>query len=178
VRRWRSSGGRSRGRSGGLSIIIKREVCAFIISSKLDIDRDTVNSMSSMSDISEDSDQQYPSSASSSRKRAESLHPPTPTPHARRSSEVEQQPPQAVISAYLRSSYYDDDAAARPRTFSRAEHDFSPSPTHHSSQREIRRLSGNFNAPTHIEVERHRDYKRSSRGMGKLKSAVRGLLRA
>jgi hypothetical protein len=177
VRRWRSSGGRSRGRS----LSIYTEVCVFVIYKTIEIDHDTVHSMSSMSSISEHSDQQYPSRASSSRKRADPHHPWTPTPpHVRRSSDVEQQPPQVVISAYLRSSYYDDDddAAARSRRFSSAEHYYSPPPTHHNSQGEIRRLSANFNAPTQIEVERHRDCERSLRGTGKLKSAVRGLVRA
>jgi hypothetical protein len=41
----------------------------------------------------------------------------------------------------------------------------------------MRRISGNFNAPTAMELERQKDYKRSSRGLGKLKNAVRGLVR-
>jgi hypothetical protein len=41
----------------------------------------------------------------------------------------------------------------------------------------MRRISGNFNAPTDMEIERHKDFKRSSR-VGKLKNAVRGLVRA
>jgi len=42
----------------------------------------------------------------------------------------------------------------------------------------MRRISGNFNAPTEIEVERQKDHKKRSRGMGKLKNAVRDLVRA
>lgn len=132
----------------------------------------------SMSDIPEDPSQRLASSMPSSRKRADSHQPRISTPpHARRSSDEEQLSQQAVISAYLRSSCSDDDAG-RPRRFSSAEHYYSPSPAHHNSQGEIRRISGNFNAPTHMELERQKDYKRSSRGLGKLKNAVRGLVRA
>jgi hypothetical protein len=132
----------------------------------------------SMSDIPEDPNQRSASFTPSSRKRADSHQPRTSTAqHTRRSSDEEQLSQQAVISAYLRSSYSDDDAG-RPRRFSSAEHHYSPSPAHYNSQGEMRRISGNFNAPTVMELERQKDYKRSSRGLGKLKNAVRGLVRA
>ncbi|KAF1836964.1 hypothetical protein BDW02DRAFT_196407 [Decorospora gaudefroyi] len=132
-----------------------------------------------MGDIVEYPYQQCPSHTPCLRKRADSLHPRTPTPpYARRSLDTEQQPHQSVISAYLRSSYYDETGPGEHSRFSSAEHHHSPSPARHSSQGEIRRLSGNFNAPTDIELERHRDHKRNSRSMGKLKNAVRGLVRA
>jgi hypothetical protein len=147
-----------------------------IISTKPIVDRNTAQ-RHSMSDIAEDPNQQYPAYTIPSRKRADSLHSQTPTPRVRRSADVEEQPRQAIISAYIRSSYYDDDVD-RPRRFSSAEHYHSPCPPHHNSQGEVRRLSGNFNAPTHIELERYRDHKRSSRSIGKLKNTVRSLLRA
>jgi len=130
----------------------------------------------SMSDIPEDPNQRT-AAMSSSRKRAESHQPQTLTPpYAQRSSDEGQLSQQAVISAYLRSSYSDDDTG-RPRRFSSAEHYYSPSPAHHNSQGQIRRISGNFNAPTDMELERQNDFKKSSRGLGKLKNAVRGLVR-
>lgn len=130
----------------------------------------------SVSDIPEDPNQRT-AAMSSSRKRAESHQPQTLTPpYAQRSSDEGQLSQQAVISAYLRSSYSDDDTG-RPRRFSSAEHYYSPSPAHHNSQGQIRRISGNFNAPTDMELERQKDFKKSSRGLGKLKNAVRGLVR-
>jgi hypothetical protein len=132
----------------------------------------------SMSDIPEDPNQRSASSMPSSRKRADSHQPRTSTaPHARRSSDESQSSQQAVISAYLRSSYSDDDAG-RPRRFSSAEHYYSPSPAQHNSHGEIRSISGNFNAPTAMELERHKDQKRSWRGLGKFKNAVRGIVKA
>ncbi|KAF2828436.1 hypothetical protein CC86DRAFT_288438 [Ophiobolus disseminans] len=40
------------------------------------------------------------------------------------------------------------------------------------------RLSGNFNAPTHVELERDREHRKSLRGVEKLRSRVRGWVRA
>ncbi|KAI4959125.1 hypothetical protein J4E86_002846 [Alternaria arbusti] len=131
----------------------------------------------SMSDIPEDPNQRSALFMPSSRKRADSHQPRTTLHHTPRSSDDEQLSQQAVISAYLRSSYSDDDTG-RPRRFSSAEPYYSPSPAHHNPKSEISRISGNFNAPTAMELERHKSHKRSSRGLGKLKNAVRGLVRA
>ena len=133
----------------------------------------------SMSDIAEDPTQRTPSPKPTSRRRADSLQAPSSSPpQSRQSADVQQRPDQATISAYLRSSYYDD-VTERPRRFSSAERYYSSSPpAHHSSQGDIGRLSGTFNAPTHVEVERHEDHKRSSRGVGRFKNAVRGLVKA
>jgi hypothetical protein len=132
----------------------------------------------SLSDIAEYPNQPLSISKSTSRRRADSLQPRASSPpYPRRSANIELSSKQAVISAYLRSSYHDDDGEL-PRRFSSAEYDYSPSAAHHNSQPEIRRLSGNFNAPTNVELERHQSHKRTSWGMSKLKSAVRGLVRA
>ncbi|KAF2133363.1 hypothetical protein P153DRAFT_281995, partial [Dothidotthia symphoricarpi CBS 119687] len=58
----------------------------------------------------------------------------------------------------------------RQRRFSSASNHNSPFLlAHRSSQPEIKRLSGAFNAPTNIEVERHEDHKKSSRGADRLR---------
>ena len=139
------------------------------------INRDTAQ-RKSMGDIAEESQSQ----PLTSHKRADSLQPRTSTsPQPRRSSDIEHLVHPAAISAHLRSSHTHDDAQ-RPRRYSSAEHHASwPPPMHAHSVPEIRRLSGNFNAPTHVEVERHDEHnrKRSLSGIGKLKSAVKGLMR-
>ncbi|RMZ71636.1 hypothetical protein GMOD_00006774 [Pyrenophora seminiperda CCB06] len=110
-----------------------------------------------------------------SRKRADSHQTQTSTPLRTQQSLDSRQ--QAVISAYLRSSCIDDDAPS-PNRLSSAEHNYTPSSAHHTLQGEIRRISGNFNAPTHVELERHKDHKKGARGIRKLKKAIRGLVRA
>lgn len=136
-----------------------------------------------MGDIAEDHNQRLSPCVPTTRKRADSHQPQTtitssPPPRVRSSSDVDQLPQQALISAYLRSSYQGDDWD-RPRRFSSAAvHNHLPASPHHNSQGEMRRISGNFNAPTEIEVERQKDHKKRSRGIGKLKNAVRGLVRA
>jgi len=112
---------------------------------------------------------------SSPRKRTNSHQAQILTPPRARQSVNSSQ--QAVISAYLRCSYNDDDVQS-PIRLSSPEHRSTPPSAHHTSQGEIRRISGNFNAPTHIELERHNDHKKGARAMGKLKSAIRGLVRA
>ncbi|KAA8615655.1 hypothetical protein PtrSN002B_002553 [Pyrenophora tritici-repentis] len=116
-----------------------------------------------------------PQDMPSSRKRADShqTHISTP-PRALQSSDSRQQ---AVISAYLRSSYNDDDARS-PNRLSSAEHQYTPSSAHHSQQGAIRRISGNFNAPTDIELERHKDHKKGARAIRKLKNTIKGLAKA
>jgi len=55
---------------------------------------------------------------------------------------------------------------------------FSPSQSHSQGhQGGIRRLSGNFNAPTHVELERYKDNNKGSRGISGLKNAVKRLVR-
>ncbi|CAE7215376.1 hypothetical protein CFE70_009911 [Pyrenophora teres f. teres 0-1] len=116
-----------------------------------------------------------PQDMPSSRKRADSHQTHMLTPlHARQSSDSRHQ---AVISAYLRSPYNDDDARS-PNRLSSAEHQYTPSSAHHTQQGEIRRISGNFNAPTDIELERHKDHKKGARAMRKLKKAIRSLANA
>jgi hypothetical protein len=131
----------------------------------------------SMGDIAEGLGRQLERHTSSTRKRAESDQSQT-TISSRVLSplEIEQLPQQALISAYLRSSYHGDNAD-RPGRYSSAGC-YVPSSSHPSSQGEMRRISGNFNAPTEIEVERQRSHTKRSRGMGKLKDAVKGLVRA
>ncbi|RAR07963.1 hypothetical protein DDE82_002626 [Stemphylium lycopersici] len=120
----------------------------------------------SICDVAEDPHQRLSPCAPTTRKRADSHQPQTTTtssPRVRSSSDVDQLPQQALISAYLRSSYQGDDRD-RPRRFSSAaEHNHPPAPPHHNSQGEMRRISGNFNAPTEIEVERQKDHKKRSR---------------
>ncbi|KAL6152385.1 hypothetical protein ACJQWK_04591 [Exserohilum turcicum] len=130
-----------------------------------------------MSHVAEDHSQKL----ASIRQRADSHQPRTCTstsPRPRQPSEVDHLAPQAVISAYLRSSYNGDDAD-RPRRFSSAAEAYdAPSSSHHKPPGEMRQISGNFNAPTKIEVERQRSHRKRSRGMGKLKDAVKALVRA
>jgi hypothetical protein len=59
----------------------------------------------------------------------------------------------------LRPSYEYDE---RPRRFSSADYES--------------RLSGNFNAPTEIELERERENRKSLKGVEKLKSKVKRLV--
>lgn len=117
-----------------------------------------------MSDIPEDPINCHKSKTS--RKRADSHQPKSISPQSRRSVDVEQIHP-SVISAHLRSSYDFDE---RPRRLSSADHA--------SPYGEVRRLSGNFNAPTHVELEREREHRKSLTSVEKLRSKVKRLVRA
>ncbi|KAH7077672.1 hypothetical protein BKA63DRAFT_489223 [Paraphoma chrysanthemicola] len=105
-----------------------------------------------------------------SRKRTDSS--PTPSPQSIDAS------PSSTSSTQCRSSSdYDP-----PRRYSSADHRYagnrlSPqlSPLH--PQGELRRLSGNFNAPTHVELERERENRKSLKGIEKLRNKLRGLAR-
>ncbi|EUC32277.1 hypothetical protein COCCADRAFT_99053 [Bipolaris zeicola 26-R-13] len=55
----------------------------------------------------------------------------------------------------------------RPERLSSAGSYYTASSSHYKSQGEMRSISGNFNAPTEIEVERQRSHSKRSRGMGK-----------
>jgi hypothetical protein len=43
---------------------------------------------------------------------------------------------------------------------------------------EVRKLSGNWNAPTDVELQKERQIEKSLKGMEKLRSKVRGWVRA
>jgi hypothetical protein len=117
-----------------------------------------------MSNIPEDPSNHYASITQ--RKRADSHQPNPLSPRSRRSVDAEQIHPSA-ISAHLRSSYdYDD----RPRRLSSADYA--------SPYGEVRRLSGNFNAPTHVELEREKEHRKALTSVEKLRSKVKRLVRA
>ena len=136
----------------------------------------TITARRVMGDIPEDPQNHSASTKTTSRRRADSLQPAASPPRSRsrRSTDVEAPLHPAAISAHLRSSDYHHE---RPRRFSSAEQYSLLSPAR-SGSGEIRRLSGNFNAPTPIELERHKDHSRRARGMGKLRSAVKGWVKA
>ncbi|KAH8732498.1 hypothetical protein GQ44DRAFT_602537 [Phaeosphaeriaceae sp. PMI808] len=82
-------------------------------------------------------------------------------------------------SADLRSS---QDYMDRPRRFSSTDFAYvggqlTPQLLPSTPQTEIRRLSGNFNAPTDIELERTRENRKSLKGVDKLRSKVKSLVR-
>lgn len=80
---------------------------------------------------------------------------------------------------HLRASYNYDE---RPRRFSSADtgyaYNLSPQLSPSSPCSEVRRISGNFNAPTEIELERTREHRKSMKGVEKLRSRVKGWVRA
>lgn len=69
------------------------------------------------------------------------------------------QPPSSADQTHLRPSYEYDE---RTRRFSSADYGF--------------RLSGNFNAPTEIELERERENRKSLKGVEKLRNKVKRLV--
>jgi hypothetical protein len=127
----------------------------------------------SMSDIPEEPHSYLAASKITSRKRADSHSPPLTSTRITPNTDT---PAYSTTDSMHRQSLDSDQYARR---FSSAEEYNSPwrSPMQ-ASQPEIRRLSGNFNAPTCVELERHKDYRRRSKGMDKIKNAVRGWVRA
>jgi len=80
----------------------------------------------------------------------------TPTTRKRADSH---QPPSSADQTQLRPSYEYDE---RPRRFSSADYGS--------------RLSGNFNSPTEIELEREKENRKSLKGVERLKSKVKRLV--
>lgn len=168
VQRRRRRGDRPNGTSGSDNKVVRVSCdlyCAAVLIA-------TTAQRTSMDDIPEEHGY-LAASKITSRQRADSLSPPltsfrmTPnrnTPAYPNADSLHRQSP---------------DADQYARRFSSAEEYNSPwrSPMQ-ASPPEIRRLSGNFNAPTHVELERHKDYRRRSKGMDKIKNAVRGWVRA
>ena len=65
------------------------------------------------------------------------------------------------------------------RRFSSASHYSTQQPGQSSPPPEVRRISGNFNAPTHVEIERHNDTAKSTRSkIKRLENTVKGWVRA
>ncbi|OAL49550.1 hypothetical protein IQ07DRAFT_680764 [Pyrenochaeta sp. DS3sAY3a] len=136
--------------------------------------RQQTSQRESMSDILEEPHSCLAASKITSRKRADSLSPPLTSSRITPKTDT---PAYSTTDSMHRQSLDADHQYAR--RFSSAEEYNSPwrSPMQ-ASQPEIRRLSGNFNAPTCVELERHKDYRRRSKGMDKIKNAVRGWVRA
>ncbi|KAH7380157.1 hypothetical protein BKA66DRAFT_442472 [Pyrenochaeta sp. MPI-SDFR-AT-0127] len=129
--------------------------------------------------IAEDPQDRSDPSKPTSRRRADSLQPTTSLHSARgcESPDVRASNCSAVSPARFESTN-NDYSSERLRRFSSAEQ-YNTSPLAQSnSHSETRRLSGNFNAPTHVELERCKDQKRGLRGMDKVKSTVRGWVKA
>ncbi|USP73912.1 uncharacterized protein yc1106_01186 [Curvularia clavata] len=131
----------------------------------------------SIGDFAKGLNQQLGRHTSSRRKSAEPHQPLPNQSRALSPLEIEQLPQQAFVSAYLRSSYHGENVDHQGRLSSSPESYYTPSSSQHHPPSEIRRISGNFNAPTEIEVERQRSQSRRSRGMGKIKDAVKDLIR-
>ncbi|KAF1842068.1 uncharacterized protein K460DRAFT_409499 [Cucurbitaria berberidis CBS 394.84] len=99
-----------------------------------------------------------------------------PPARSRRSTDVEAPVHPAAISAYyLRSS---DDYHERQRRVPSAEQYHSLSPVQSNRHREVGSLSGSFNAPTHVELERHKGHRKRAKGMHKLRSVVKAWIKA
>ncbi|KAF2033615.1 hypothetical protein EK21DRAFT_58365, partial [Setomelanomma holmii] len=111
----------------------------------------------SMSDIPEE--RRYHASTKS-RKRADSHQPTSSPPSSRQPANTS---PTKDDSVHLRSSY----EYQQPRRYSSADYG-------HAGDT---RLGGNFDAPTYVEVERDCEYRRSLKGVEKLRSKFRGLVR-
>lgn len=81
----------------------------------------------------------------------------------------------SVQSAESTRYHYDDGEHVRRNSVGNPRYYSSLSPVQ-LQQGEIRRLSGNFNAPTHVELERHKDHKKSEKGG--LRSAMKRLVKS
>ncbi|OAL00514.1 hypothetical protein IQ06DRAFT_145763 [Phaeosphaeriaceae sp. SRC1lsM3a] len=131
----------------------------------------------SMSDIP---DSNYQTSTQL-RKRADSHQPSLSSPQLRRSNMAShsEQSHTSAMSAQQRSSHdYDE----RPRRYSSTDpgyvgHRLSPqlSPSYLYDEP---RLSGTFNSPTHVELERSIEHRKSLKGVERLRSKVKGWARA
>lgn len=128
-----------------------------------------------------DSRYQTPTSTSNkSRKRADSHQPSSTPPQLRRSTMASRsdQSHMSTMSAQQRSSHdYDE----RPRRYSSADpgyvgHRLSPQLSPYRCDEP--RLTGTFNAPTDIELERTIEHRKSLKGVERLRSKVRGWVRA
>lgn len=123
----------------------------------------------SMSDIPGEPQNYLAASKIASRKRVDPLSPPLTSSRVAPNLDT---PTYSTNDSMHRQSLDTDQYARR---FSSAE-EYNPPRRSlmQASPCEIRRLSGNFNAPTHVELERHKDYRRRSKGVDKIKNAVRG----
>jgi len=163
------------GKSNGTSTNSSSKVCALLQSLYHHIDRHAAQ-RASMSDIPEDPHNQ---TSPTSRKRADSHQPACYASRSWRSDDASHTE-HIHSAAHTRSSSHDYE---QTRRYSGADYGYvgnrlslqlPPS----NPQGEIRRLSGNFNAPTHVELERDREHRRSLNGVEKLRSKVRGWVKA
>jgi hypothetical protein len=81
---------------------------------------------------------------------------------SRKRADSHQPRDERVQPSYLQSSY----GYEQPRRFSSVDY-ASP------QQGEFRRLSGNFNAPTHVELEREREQRKGLKSVERLRGKVR-----
>lgn len=130
----------------------------------------------SMSDFP---DSRY-SKSTTSRKRADSHQPSSTSPQSRRSitASHSDQSHAPAMSAQQRSSHdYDD----QPRRYSSADPGYVGarlSPQLSPYLYDEPRLSGAFNAPTDLELERTIEHRKSLKGVERLRSKVKGWVRA
>jgi hypothetical protein len=117
-----------------------------------------------------------------SRKRADSHEPNATPPHAQRIIDATQtEHSHAAKPHAYPSPWHDYDE--RPRRFSSADFGYvgsrlSPQLSSTNPHGEVRRLSGNFNSPTEVELERTKEHRRSLKGVEKLRSKVKDWVRA
>jgi hypothetical protein len=132
----------------------------------------------SMSDMPGDPSVRDPAA---SRKRADSHQPTATPPQVRRSVDAShaEHRPSLTTSAHPESSYSQNG----PGRLSNIDYEHSGntlSPQHSpiNPYSEVRGLSGNWNAPTHVELERTRQHRKSLTSVEKLRSKVMGWIRA
>jgi len=167
--------GNGEGKSNGTSTSNSTKVCALPQSSYHHIDRHAAQ-RASMSNIPEDPHDQ---TSPISRKRADSHQPACYTSRSRRSDDASHTE-HIHSAAHTRSSSHDYE---QTRRYSGADYGYvgtrlSPQLPPSNPQGEIRRLSGNFNAPTHVELARNREHRKGLNGVEKLRSKVRGWVKA
>jgi hypothetical protein len=116
-----------------------------------------------------------------SRKRADSHQPASTPPQARQtinSSHAEYRQSPTTSTHSISSSNPDG-----PRSYSRTDYEYAgttllPQLSPMSPYSEVRKLSGNWNAPTHVELERTRQHRKSLSSVEKLRNRVKGWVRA
>ncbi|KAH7400790.1 hypothetical protein DE146DRAFT_654008 [Phaeosphaeria sp. MPI-PUGE-AT-0046c] len=130
----------------------------------------------SMSDIADSKNR----ISTKSRKRADS-HQPSSKPSQMRSSNVASPTEQSHAPTMSTQQRFSEDYDERPRRYSSVDPGYvgnrlspklSPSYLYDDSS-----LSGTFNSPTHVELERTIEHRKSLKGVERLRSKVKGWVR-
>jgi hypothetical protein len=132
----------------------------------------------SMSGVHMDPNRQSPAT---SRKRACSHQPATTRPQARRSVDAshDKYHRSSPTSAHSDSTQSHDEPTRGSSTdYGYAENALSPQLSSSNPYGEARGLSCNFNAPTHVELERTTEHRKSLPSVERLRSIVKGWVRA